>query len=116
MRAAPARGPVARRAKLRRIRRALASGSALDALLDPADRRAWCLHLTAKVEPILERMEALVNQTQAEALTGIENADKARLLETLLAMKQNMLATESANQNGQPDRKTAGVEDVTGRP
>ena len=83
---------------------------------DPADRRAWCLHLTAKVEPILERMEGLVNQTQAEALTGIGDADKARLLETLLSMKQNMLTTESANQNEQPSGEAAGVEEATSGP
>ena len=81
---------------------------------DPADRRAWCLHLTAKVEPILERMEALVNQTQTEALTGIGDADKARLLDTLLAMKQNMLATESANQNEEPGGAATDTGDVGG--
>lgn len=79
---------------------------------DPDDRRAWRLHLTEKVEPILERMESLVVQTQAEALTGIGERDKTRLLETLLAMKQNMLATDSACRNDEPARNARAREEA----
>jgi len=43
LRARPADGPVARKAKSRRIRRALASGPALDALLDPKDEEMRAL-------------------------------------------------------------------------
>ncbi len=70
---------------------------------DPDDRRAWCLHLTAKAEPILERMEALAVQTQGEALDGIDPADRNRLLATLQAMKRNMVQSEVAEEDADED-------------
>lgn len=57
---------------------------------DPEDRRAWRLHLTAKAKPTLDLMEALAVKTQAEAMAGIDPADKDHLLATLNAIKRNM--------------------------
>ena len=39
---------------------------------DPADRRAWRLTLTAKAEPIRERLRELAEQMSLEAFAGIE--------------------------------------------
>jgi MarR family transcriptional regulator for hemolysin len=58
---------------------------------DPEDRRAWCLYLTAKAKPTLERMEALATLTQSEALAGIEESAIRQLLDTLGAIKRNMV-------------------------
>lgn len=57
---------------------------------DPADRRAWHLHLTNRAKPILDRMETLAVKTQNEALAGIAPADREHLLATLMAIKRNM--------------------------
>ena len=62
---------------------------------DPGDRRAWCLHLTPKSKPILDRMEELAIRTQNEALADIEPADKEHLLATLNAIKRNMVDRRS---------------------
>ena len=62
---------------------------------DPGDRRAWCLWLTAKAQPILDRMEALATKTQAEALAGVSQADKQHLMSILMAIKQNLLDTKA---------------------
>jgi DNA-binding MarR family transcriptional regulator len=58
---------------------------------DPEDRRAWCLYLTAKAKPTLERMEALATLTQSEALAGIDESAIRQLLDTLGAIKRNMV-------------------------
>jgi DNA-binding MarR family transcriptional regulator len=63
---------------------------------DPGDRRAWCLHLSAKAEPIIRQMATLVGEVQGAALTGIDPADAERVVETLLAMKRNLMAADSA--------------------
>jgi len=63
---------------------------------DPGDRRAWSLHLTAKAAPTIARMEALVREVQGEALAGVDPADAARVVGTLLAMKHNMVARDAA--------------------
>ncbi len=62
---------------------------------DPADRRAWCLHLTSKSKPILDRMEELATKTQTEALSGIDPADLEHLLVTLRAIKRNIVNRQS---------------------
>ncbi len=68
---------------------------------DPEDRRAWQLHLTEKAKPTLDLMETLAVKTQAEALTGIDPADKEHLLATLNAIKRNMatLADEAEEED-----------------
>jgi len=81
---------------------------------DPDDRRAWCLHLTEKSAPIVEQMEALVVQTQKEALGGIAEVDRAHMLKTLQMMKQNMQTTEDAARAADEALGLAPAEDVAG--
>ena len=38
---------------------------------DPADRRAWRLHVTAKAQPLIEKLRALADEMIAEAFAGI---------------------------------------------
>ncbi|MCG8596532.1 MAG: MarR family transcriptional regulator [Kiloniellales bacterium] len=61
---------------------------------DPADRRAWCLHLTKKAQPVLDHMEGLAVRTQQEALNGISVSELDRLMATLMSIKRNILAKE----------------------
>ncbi|MEA3100228.1 MarR family transcriptional regulator [Caballeronia mineralivorans] len=57
---------------------------------DPADRRAWLLHLTPAARPKLTELRGLADVTRAEALAGVPEADTERLLRTLQALKANL--------------------------
>src|SRR5204862_876472 len=39
---------------------------------DPTDRRAWRLHVTARAEPLVEKLKALGAELVAEAFAGID--------------------------------------------
>ena len=62
---------------------------------DPDDRRAWRLFLTEKSRPVLDQMEVLAAETQGEAMAGLSDHERDRLLELLLSMKRNMTAREA---------------------
>lgn len=72
---------------------------------DPADRRARLLFLTAKAKPIFERIVALGVETRGEALTGIAQADRDRLIELLTQVRGNL----SEHGAVEPQRDDAGV-------
>lgn len=63
---------------------------------DPADRRAWRLHLREEVQPVLDRLREMSRLTSGEALRGIPEAEADRLIELLLTIKGNMLALDAA--------------------
>ena len=56
---------------------------------DPNDRRAVCLYMMPKAQPILEKMWALAAETRVEATQGISEKEKELLLDILLRMRQN---------------------------
>src|SRR6266581_7578026 len=58
---------------------------------DPKDRRAHLLYLSEAAYPLLDRIFALAAEVRAAALAGIAEADRARLLEMLIAMKSNLI-------------------------
>ncbi len=72
---------------------------------DPDDRRAWNLYLKDEVQPVLDRLRALSTTTREEALAGIAKADADKLIELLLAIKDNMLAAPPLEEAGQPTAK-----------
>src|SRR5262245_51253542 len=39
---------------------------------DPADRRAWRLHVTAKAQPLIEKLRAIADDMISEAFAGID--------------------------------------------
>lgn len=57
---------------------------------DPADRRAWRLHLTTRGREIIERLQPMAVETSDEALAGISEADKVHLLHTLERILANL--------------------------
>lgn len=63
---------------------------------DPADRRAWRLHLRSEVQPVLDRLREMSRLTSGEALAGLTAADTDRLIEMLLKIKGNMLVLDAA--------------------
>jgi DNA-binding MarR family transcriptional regulator len=42
---------------------------------DPTDRRAWRLHLTAKAQPVVEKLQAIADEMSSEAFAGIARKD-----------------------------------------
>ena len=58
---------------------------------DPLDRRVWRVHLTREVEPALRTMRAIAAGLRRDALAGIRSADRERFVDTLLAIKGNLL-------------------------
>jgi DNA-binding MarR family transcriptional regulator len=57
----------------------------------PTDRRVWLLYLTPAAHPLLETMRGLGEVTRSEALAGIPEKDRERLLRDLMTMKSNLL-------------------------
>lgn len=62
---------------------------------DPSDRRVWLLHLTAAARPKLDQVRDLGDFTRGEALKGVSEADRERLVEILQTLKINL--TEACN-------------------
>ncbi len=63
---------------------------------DPADRRAWRLHLTDRAHPILDQLRAVGDTVMAEALAGID-ADEQAVLAALLARLRANLCRRGEN-------------------
>jgi DNA-binding MarR family transcriptional regulator len=61
---------------------------------DPKDRRAHLLYLTAAAYPLLDRIFALAAEVREDALAGVSEADRGRLLDLLIEMKANLVAVE----------------------
>jgi MarR family transcriptional regulator, transcriptional regulator for hemolysin len=57
----------------------------------PTDRRVRLLYLTSAAYPKLTQVRRLGDITCGEALAGIFEADRARLLEMLQAMRENLI-------------------------
>jgi DNA-binding MarR family transcriptional regulator len=42
---------------------------------DPADRRAWRLHITAKAKPVVVRLMAIADEMTGDAFAGVDRKD-----------------------------------------
>lgn len=58
---------------------------------DPADRRCWRLHLTAPAEPLLEEIEAALDELAAFAAAGLSAAQQQGASDVLEHMRQTLL-------------------------
>ncbi|MCH7956299.1 MAG: MarR family transcriptional regulator [Proteobacteria bacterium] len=63
---------------------------------DPEDRRAWRLYLAEKVQPILDEMRVLSDETREEALAGLSPDQRDILIDGLVTIKDNLLRQEAA--------------------
>lgn len=57
---------------------------------DPADRRAWRLHLTEKAQDLLEQLRPLANETMEAAQEGLTQPERDSLLKAMKAMRTNL--------------------------
>ena len=87
---------------LSRIVDRLEEGGLVDRVADPADRRAWRLHVTAKAQPLIEKLRKIADQLIAEAFADLtpDQLDAART--TLAKIRENLCAAaavkKAANQ------------------
>ena len=63
---------------------------------DPADRRRWCLYLTAKAHAVVDEMEVIAGGLRDDALRGVTRADLDTLLHVLAQIKNNLAALDGA--------------------
>jgi|SRR4051794_39469087 MarR family transcriptional regulator for hemolysin len=59
------------------------------------DRRVWLLFLRPKAHPVLAQMREIGAATRAEALEGIPERDRERLIGILSTMKANLIDASS---------------------
>jgi MarR family transcriptional regulator, transcriptional regulator for hemolysin len=54
------------------------------------DRRVWCLQLTEAARPKLAQLRELGERTRCETLAGVPEADRQKLIKTLLTLRSNL--------------------------
>ncbi len=82
---------------LARLLDRLQAASLIERRPDPKDRRAHLLYLTEAAYPLLDRIFALAADVREEALVGIPEPDRIRLLDMLIEMKSNLIEHEVEN-------------------
>jgi DNA-binding MarR family transcriptional regulator len=65
---------------------------------DPGDRRAWRVSLTARAEPLRERLGALADEISLEAFAGIGDAELEVVRAALARVRENIAQREEAKQ------------------
>ena len=60
---------------LSRIVDRLEEAGFVERVADPADRRAWRLHVTAKAKPLVAKLQAIADEMTADAFAGIDPDD-----------------------------------------
>lgn len=61
---------------------------------DPADRRAWLLHLTPAGDELLQRLRGTVDEVMTEVLAGFSGPDRATLVTLLERLRDNLSAED----------------------
>lgn len=72
----------------------LADAGLIERRRDPADRRAWRIHLTEQARPLLIRLRSIADELFSEALEGFAAPDQARLHDDLSRIRFNLGAAE----------------------
>jgi DNA-binding MarR family transcriptional regulator len=70
---------------------------------DPGDRRAWRLYLTEPVQPILDQMRELSNETREEALAGLSPAQSEAIIEALITIKDNLCRAQASDSKAEAE-------------
>lgn len=64
---------------------------------DPDDRRAVCLFVTEKAEPMLKTIKSTATEMRAELTKDIAKDELEKLAELLIVMRENLIAAEESN-------------------
>src|SRR5437763_16770524 len=82
---------------LSRIVDRLEESGLVERLADPADRRAWRLHVTAKAQPLIAKLRAVADEMIAEAFAGINPKDIAITRAVLGRVRDNASRAQPLN-------------------
>jgi DNA-binding MarR family transcriptional regulator len=74
---------------LSRIVDRLEEAKLVERVADPADRRAWRLHVTAQAQPLIGKLHAVADDMIAEAFAGIDPDHIAITREVLARVREN---------------------------
>jgi DNA-binding MarR family transcriptional regulator len=74
---------------LSRIVDRLEEGGLVERVSDPADRRAWRLHVTPRAQPLVEKLRAIADEMIAEAFAGIDPKEIEITREVLGRVREN---------------------------
>jgi MarR family transcriptional regulator, transcriptional regulator for hemolysin len=74
---------------LSRIIDRLEESTLVERVADPADRRAWRLHVTVKAQPLVEKLRALAAEMTANAFAGIDPKDIEITRQVLARVREN---------------------------
>jgi len=82
---------------LSRIVDRLEEAGLVERVADPADRRAWRLHVTARAQPLIEKLRAVADEMIAEAFAGIDPEQIAITRSVLTRVRENASRTAPMN-------------------
>ena len=85
----------------------LADAGLVERRADPADRRAWRLHLTRRAHPILAELRVVADQVMEETLDGFDLEARGTLAELLGRVRNNLSARTPATDGRAGDLRTA---------
>ena len=68
----------------------MADAGLVERRADPSDRRVWRLHTLPAGEALVERLAAIAEEVDAEALSHLEPAAREQLKDLLVAMRDGM--------------------------
>ena len=62
---------------------------------DARDRRAWRVYLTDEVEPAMRTLRTVAAELRRDALAGLSSAERERFVDSLLAIKANLVRLQN---------------------
>ncbi len=77
---------------LSRIVDRLEEAGLVERVADPADRRAWRLHVTVKAQPLVEKLRAVADDMIADAFAGIDPQEIEITRQVLGRVRENASA------------------------
>jgi DNA-binding MarR family transcriptional regulator len=82
---------------LSRIVDRLEEAGLVERAADPADRRAWRLHVTAKAQPLIAKLHEVADEMIAEAFAGLEPREIEITRKVLARTRENVSRTAPLN-------------------
>lgn len=70
----------------------MAEAGLIERRRDPADRRAWRLHLTERSRPMIARLRECVDALVEDMMQGVDAAERGAFAQTLIAIRANLAA------------------------
>lgn len=74
---------------LSRIVDRLEEAELVERVADPADRRAWRLHVTARAQPLIVKLRGVADEMISEAFAGVEPKDVEITRQVLGRVREN---------------------------